>query len=170
MGTKQSKSSKSKKKMAASRAAKRRSSSPSTSSSPQRSLLSYSGQGSYLGMSSPKSGGIREGLGVECFGYGLDSGLAYAGEWKNDRWHGWGVCFVPASVLRSSSGSGGSGDGENGFFHGESSHDLDLDLPEWFVGKFKNGEVDGDAIQYDLFERERVQIQGEFCFLLCFYF
>jgi hypothetical protein len=109
-----------------------------TLSSPSSSILSYSGNGSFIGRIDKK--GRRSGMGVECFGYGLATGIAYAGEWKDDQWHGWGISFVPPSLIS-----------EN--VEGDPTIKV-----EWFVGKFKNGQLNGDGVQYDL--SQNVHKQG----------
>ena len=110
------------------------------------SVLSYSGDGSYLGRLDKR--GRRSGLGVECFGYGLASGVAYAGQWKQDQWHGWGVVFFPPFLLPN---------------HTTNPHDTHNDTPpkiEWFLGKFKRGQLNGSAIQYDLIHPATMHLQG----------
>ena len=86
-------------------------------------------------MGNMDSRGRRSGFGIECFGQTIDSGISYAGQWKKNRWHGSGVCFVPPS---------GPTDTKT----------------EWFVGRFKDGQLDGEAVQYDLYERDLVHCEG----------
>jgi hypothetical protein len=112
-------------------------------------ILSYSGDGSYLGRLDNR--GRRSGLGIECFGYGLVSGVAYAGQWKQDQWHGWGVVFFPPFLL------------PNHTTNPHDTHDTHNDTPpkiEWFLGKFKHGQLNGSAIQYDLIHPATMHLQG----------
>ena len=94
-------------------------------------LLSYSGEGCYMGMLDKL--GRRSGLGIECFGSSLSSGISYAGEWKKNLWNGYGVVFTRCNNTDK----------------------------EWYVGKFKDGQIDGEAVQYDLFSvNEEIHVQG----------
>lgn len=119
-------------------------------------ILSYSGEGRYLGR--VDAHGRRHGLGVEYFD-AVESNssrkyVAYAGDWKKGQWSGSGVVFQPPTVVaerhqqqqRQSNGA-----------HSDSPYNI---ANEWFIGHFKSGLIDGEAVQYDIHEQDVICTEG----------